>query len=319
MFALKKILYRYYKKITRRKKSIDAEIKLLKSLQSYLLERHGNIVTKYAAVDTPEINSGPYKIWVMWWQGEKDMPEIIKLNFESVKLNRNGNEVVLITSENFQQYADTPDYILSKLNTGCLSLTQLSDIIRVSILASHGGLWLDATIYVNEQLPGRFDYPYWTTKWVLSPNEYGLYRLWTGLWAVSSVPKLTITQCMGVWYSSANNPVFMCLRDFWFSYTKQEDKIHYYWLTELFLIGCMYDRIPCVKTQIDEVPMNNSNIFNMRDHINHSFDATLFSQMVSDTFLFYLSWKAEYKDIDESGQKTLYHKLKSGYNYLQIS
>lgn len=311
MVAFKKIIFFYYKKIIRRKKSIDTEIKLLRSLQTYLLGRYGYLVTKYASIDKPEINSGSYKVWIMWWQGEEDMPEIIRLNYDSVKLNRNGNDVILITSENFQQYVNIPDYILAKLRVDALSITHLSDIIRVSILAAHGGLWLDASVYVNERLPKKFDYSYWTTKWILSPHEYSLYRLWIGLWSLSSVPKLTITQCMGVWYSSANNPIFLCLRDFWFSYMKQEDKVHYYWLTELFLIGCMYDRISSVKSQIDEVPLSNSNIFKIRDHINCSFDATLFSQMTSDTFLFYLSWKAEYRETENgSSKKTLYYKLR---------
>lgn len=310
LYLLKKIV-RYTKKITRKWFSNYIEIETQKKLRNHILKRYDNIINNYKYSTKPKAVFGSYKIWFMWWQGEEYMPDVIKINYKSLLKNQNGNEVIFISKDSYHAYVEIPEFILEKQRNNELSVTHLSDIIRVSLLADHGGLWLDASVYVNNLLPVEFKYPYWTTKWKLSSHEKTLYPLWVGFWSISSIPKLDITQCIGVWYSSPNNPIFLCLKEFWFSYLKQENKVVYYWLTELFLIGCMYDRIPSVKSQVDDVPLNNSNIFKIRQHINNPYDANLFQEMTQDTFLFYLSWKVQYREIENNtGISTLYQRLK---------
>ena len=56
----------------------------------------------------------------------------------------------------------------------------LSDILRVNLLADHGGMWMDSTIYVTQDLPD-WNLPFYTLKQDL-PNDksyFSLYR-WSG-------------------------------------------------------------------------------------------------------------------------------------------
>lgn len=288
------------------------ELRKIKYWHHYLSENYGYIADKYKKAEKPITHANiEYKIWVMWWQGEENMPEIIRINFDSLKRNSNGHEIVLITKDNCFDYLKIPNYIIDKVSRNIISLTHLSDYIRVALLSKHGGLWLDATVYVNSPLPIEFNLPYWTNKWELRESEYDSYNLWIGLWGLSSVPKLLITQYMGIWYSFPNNPLFVCLNDFWLAYWKKENHVPYYWTTELFLIGIMFDKIESVKEMINNIQFNNPQTFNMRYYMNKKFDKHVWNELLSDTQFFYLSWKEKYLEIDpETNEKTLFKYLK---------
>jgi hypothetical protein len=288
-----------YKNIFCRNNINKIEYKKIQFCHDYLIENYSEVLDKYLNSEIEHCNSkSGFKVWVMWWQGEENMPEIIKFCFSSVKNNANGNEVILIDHRNYSEYITLPDYIIEKVEKKIISITHLSDLIRVSLLSDHGGLWLDATMLLTAPLPMNIDYSYWTTKWTLKPHEYNKYKLWVGLWSISDLPKLTISQCMGIWYSCPRNPIFQGLKDFWLLYWYKEIQVPYYWTTEVFLIGIMYGKIQSVRKMIDDVPISNSKIFDLRFYINKEFDINLWNELVSDTNFFYLSWKEEFTEYD---------------------
>jgi hypothetical protein len=143
-----------------------------------------------------------------------------------------------------------------------------------------------------------------------------LLLLWNGLWAISTVKELTLNQCMGVWYGCKSNPIFQCLSDFWLEYWKNENDKPYYWTTEVFLIGCMYDRIDVVKRQIDDLGENNARIFDLALIINEPFNNKKFLQHFSNTHYFYLRWKSDYVEYTQNRKSTLYSNLKRNPMFL---
>jgi hypothetical protein len=314
---IKKQLYIFKKGITNifvkeDKNKLKVELKKINYWHKYLSDNYGYIVKKYVNSELPLCNSDEYKIWVMWWQGEENMPEIIRINFGSLKRNSNGHEVVLITKDNYSEYIELPYFIIDKLSQRVISLTHLSDYIRVALLSKFGGLWLDATVYVHSPLPTKFNLPYWTNKWELKESESDSYNLWIGLWNLSTVPKLSITQYMGIWYSCPNNPIFICLSNFWLAFWKKENQIPYYWTTELFLIGIMYDNFALVKNMMDAVPINNPQCFNMRYFMNKKFEENILEEFIKDTQFFYLSWKVKYIEFyNKTNDVTFFGYLKN--------
>lgn len=92
------------------------------------------------------------KIWMCWWQGEENAPEIVRACIDSVRRNAGGHEVVVITDENLSEYVDIPEWVLEKVRAGVMSRTNLSDLLRLSLLAEHGGMWLDATFFCSGSL-----------------------------------------------------------------------------------------------------------------------------------------------------------------------
>ncbi len=117
------------------------------SLSTYrYLEKH---YAKYlpAADDcTPPVQCGSRKVWIFWWQGMDGAPRLVRQCYRSVCQYLGEWEVVLITKDNYKDYVSFPPRILEKLESGAITLTHFSDLLRIELLINHGGLWLDATV-----------------------------------------------------------------------------------------------------------------------------------------------------------------------------
>lgn len=308
-------VYRIKKEIRLRLRVLLERQKILRLAQKFNVE-FKQVITKYENSSLPTVENTKPIIWFMWWQGKEAMPDVIQINYNALQHNLNGYEIVFLNKNNFQQYLELPQFVWDKLESGIISITHLSDLIRASVLYQYGGLWLDATIHVTAPLPNYKGLTYWSPKWQIKSSEKRKYKLWYGLWALSNVPKFTITQCMGTWYSAKDNPIFGCLRDFWLSYWEKNDGIPYYWTTEVFLLGCMYPKIPSVKQQIDNLEFNNPSVFNISVFINKEINQDCLIELLMDTQYFYLRWKSQYLEYDMNNKRTLYSHLLEDSLYL---
>ena len=126
-----------------------------KSITNYLRRNYSGIINQYAKKPADELtaiyNQSP--IWVCWWDGKENMPEIVKVCFQSVCNHSAGHPVRLVTKHNYQEYVIIPVYIVEKFNRGMITITHFSDILRMSLLCQHGGFWVDATILMTKPLP----------------------------------------------------------------------------------------------------------------------------------------------------------------------
>ena len=93
-----------------------------------------------------------FNVFVMWFQGENNMPEIIHECYNSILCNIKEYKVVLLTESNFESFIQLPDFIIKKYKDGIISRTHLSDIIRTGLLAQYGGLWIDSSVYLFSSL-----------------------------------------------------------------------------------------------------------------------------------------------------------------------
>lgn len=119
----------------------------------YLHKHYGYLVDKYVRREGETKQSMPI-VWTMWWQGEEQMPPIVKACIRSIQRHVSKNvKVVILTMDNFSGYVTIPDYILDKVEKKFITLTHLSDIIRMALLAEHGGMWLDSTLFVTKDIP----------------------------------------------------------------------------------------------------------------------------------------------------------------------
>lgn len=104
-------------------------------------------------IESSKEKTSAKKIWVCWLQGEKNAPEIVKKCIESVRNHSNGSSVIVVDNSNIEQFVRLPDYIYKKLEKGYISNTHFSDILRVVLLSKHGGIWIDATVFLTGNLP----------------------------------------------------------------------------------------------------------------------------------------------------------------------
>lgn len=119
----------------------------------YPNKHYGYLVDKYVKRERETKKSAP-TVWTMWWQGEEQMPPIVKACIRSMHRHVSKNvKIVLLTKDNYSDYVKIPSYILDKVEKKLITLTHLSDIIRMALLAEHGGMWLDSTLYVTKDIP----------------------------------------------------------------------------------------------------------------------------------------------------------------------
>src|SRR5699024_296166 len=90
------------------------------------------------------------RVWVCWFQGLDDAPEIVKLCIDSIKENFKGYEVIILTEKCIREYVTFPEVIERRLEKGQITLTHLSDLLRVELLVKYGGIWIDSTVLITD-------------------------------------------------------------------------------------------------------------------------------------------------------------------------
>ena len=126
------------------------------TLKNKICSEYINIINKYKTVNyipIPQDNDWP--IWVMWRQGENNMPEIVKICYASILRNACGHQVNLITQSNYKDYISNPpslQQILECIRSGELTVTALSDIVHCYLLYNFGGVWIDVTILLADEI-----------------------------------------------------------------------------------------------------------------------------------------------------------------------
>lgn len=239
-------------------------------------------------------------VWVCWWQGEKDMPEVVRMCYESLKRNIPSDKMTirLITLENCLEYVTFTDSIIQKFNDGIISYTQLSDGLRAELLYRYGGMWIDATYYVTKMIP-EFVYN--------SGNIYTL-RYKTAHWKSD----ITAGRWAGnLWCVDKGNILFQFfLASYWY-YWETEDKLIDYYLID-YIIAVAVENIPEVKEQLEACIWCEDKTFLLQEIINKKADDDRM-KIVMDSAVFYkLNRQREYCKDTIAGKTTVFGKLISG-------
>lgn len=93
-------------------------------------------------------------IWQYWAQGYDDVPERVRECLDSVERYAGEYTVIRLHDDNLPEYLDIPEYIIKK--RACFSYAFFSDLLRVMLLSTYGGLWLDATVLLTGQIPREY-------------------------------------------------------------------------------------------------------------------------------------------------------------------
>lgn len=232
------------------------------------------------------------KIWLFWWQGYDNAPLIVKKCIQSVKENSNGHEVVLLTKENWKDYAELPDYIIIKMSQKKISLTHFSDILRMELLSRHGGVWLDATIFVRAPIPDNyFSMRYFTVHYRNSSSRITRGK-WTGFCQGSTQNQIIQNYCHDIFHS------------YWQSYNSLID----YFLID-YVMRYGYDTIPQFRTLVDSVPENNAGIKELDAHFNDEYSKESMNAIMEKSIFFKLNWKRKYALQTADGKETIYARF----------
>lgn len=259
-------------------------------LDYYIEQNYGDIEGHYRNKQESSIKADTFTIWVFWAQGEENMPPIVKACYRQLCDNNKVGGVMLLDLKNVGQYVSLPEFIFEKLREGKLLYAHFSDILRHSLVAKYGGLWIDATCWTGGTVPDSLrqsafisphneaDGTYWCT-----------YALGSGL--IGSV-------------------TFSFVRDMLIAVCKKEEV----WPDYLFqdrLLDYAHRKVVASREAIDATPANNTRRYLLYPMLNKPFDETFYKDLTSTDWLFKLSYKSHFI-IEQNGEETFYGKMIKG-------
>ena len=104
----------------------------------------------YIIMESLSADSLPKNIFLLWMQGWDNASWLHKKVAESWVFNNPEWKIHYIDLENLKDYISDIDYIYDKNKN--ISMQAKSDIIRISLLKNHGGIWADATMLCMQSL-----------------------------------------------------------------------------------------------------------------------------------------------------------------------
>lgn len=243
-----------------------------KLIQKKLFRLVGDCITDKLSTNCHYIPNAP--IWFYWMQGKDNLPPIPKLCLNSLRKHANGHPVIFLDADNINQYINIPSNIVKAYRAGQLKQAHYADIIRILLLAQHGGLWMDATLLITRDLPESiFQMPFYSIK----TKEYG-YFVSHCRWSVF---------CLAGW---KHNILFEKLSECFTCYFNKTDVMIDYFMFDQ-LIDMLYNEHIEIRNMIDKVPYSNPNVHRMNRLLLDNFDKGIYKQITEKTYLFKLNWK----------------------------
>lgn len=227
------------------------------------------------------------KVWICWFQGIENAPEIIKKCYESVKNNLKDREVILITEDNMEDYVKFPDYILEKYRKGIITKTHLTDLLRLELLIKYGGLWLDASVYCsNNNIPDYISNSDLFFFQCLKPGRDGHSHI-NSSWLISS---------------KTNNKILMATKYLCYEYWKYNNYlIDYFLLHDFMAIVLEYYESDWMKI----IPVSNSTPHILLLRLFEPYDEVIWNEIKKQTSFHKLSYKF---DNDAFNKADTYYK-----------
>lgn len=110
----------------------------------------GILILFFIVLLTKRWNYGmqPKIIWTYWDNPDK-LPKTVKICMESWKRYNPEYEIILLTKGNYKKYVTIAEDIASNKNFNDSS-ARFSDLLRLCVLAEHGGVWIDSSILLKE-------------------------------------------------------------------------------------------------------------------------------------------------------------------------
>ena len=218
-------------------------------------------------------------IFIMWWQGERNAPPLVKACIDSVRVHAAGHKVIVVSEQNIGEFVTIPSFITDKVRSGVISFTHLSDIIRLNLLTLYGGAWIDATVFCARDIPERL---------FLSP----FYSIHFG--------KFTKDPSHGRWttflmFACKDSQIIKKTLDFHYRYWSRHNVILDYIMFD-YLINEVISQDKNLADVVNSIPIENENVFELMKHIgDDGFDLKRFVGN-SSTIFYKLSWKRKFNN-----------------------
>lgn len=231
-------------------------------------------------------------IWVMWYQGIEEAPDIVKCCIESIKEHCAGHKVIVLSEKNLAEYVELPDYVIEKFEQGYISRTHLSDMIRLNLLYNYGGAWFDSTLFVTNDIPDSYFRPELFSINFGSKTKDPSHGRWT-------------TFCF---FSQKGNELIRRTLEYHYYYWMEKNHPVDYVMFDYF-IGSGVNSDANARRIITSIECSNKNVFRLLDIMNEPYSEQSYD---NNTIIYKLSWKRQYLK-EANGKITVYGKICEHY------
>ena len=228
-------------------------------------------------------------IWQFWFQGAQSAPALVQKCFDSVKRQMGGEyQIIILDENNLNDYINFPPFVLQKLKEGSLSKTFFSDLLRVCLLSTYGGVWLDATIYLSGKIGENllcqdfFAFQRSATppldEKVWKNFNYG-YFVWDERFKIRLLNSFLIAK--------AKHPLMLALQDILFAFWQNEQKARHYFMFQiifdLLISNEKFAPLNCAVT-------NDTDAHLLQLHAKECFDESLWREICQKTTIHKLTY-----------------------------
>ena len=239
------------------------------------------------------------KIFILWYQGEKNAPDLVKLCISSIKNNSADHDVIVLDNHNLYEWIPKfPKEIERKFDNGIFSMQLKSDLIRYSLLEKYNCLWLDATVFVSHPIPQS----------IFSKDFFTVVRTEAQKKDISGKISPFI---MGRNDSPQSRKIFSFCKNMLETYILKEDDLINYLLVENILYIAIKNN-NWLKKEIDTFFNNKKDVLGLVKKLNTKYDKNIDVFLKNNTFN-KLNFHKNYSEKDVNGNLTVFGKLKEQY------
>lgn len=226
------------------------------------------------------INEEKY-IFTLWWDGIESAPKLVQSCIKSLNKIK-GYKLVVLDKNNYFNYVQLSENIKNKVDSGKITITHLSDIIRVNLLSKYICVWADATIFVSKDIDYIKSFDLFTLKCSYS-NEFVSNNLWSGFFMANSIKTMD---------------VFKSAKKFFDVYWDKYDCLIDYFLID-YVYLYLYKNNSIIRESIDRLPVYD-NIYVLSDSLHLEYNEKLYNELLLSSDIHKLSWKKAKNIKDEN-------------------
>lgn len=223
------------------------------------------------------------KIWICWLQGMENAPSVVQKCYKSVCKHLTEYEIIVLTSDNITEYVSFPEYILNKWKSGIITNTHFSDLLRLAVLNTYGGTWLDATVLcTGDNIPSYILESDLFFYQVLKPGRDG---------STLNISSWLLT-------ASSNTKILNSVQYLLYEYWKTNNSMVDYFLIHMFMeLACNYYR----EEYSQIVKFCNSMPHVLLLEMFEPYDEEKYSAIKAITPFHKLAYKRDQKDMEKTG------------------
>lgn len=228
-------------------------------------------------------------IWQYWHQGIEKAPLLIQKCLESLKKHHPDCDIRVLSFETINEYVSIPQKYYDLLEQKKIPIAIFSDILRLYLLTTYGGTWIDATLYFTDRIPDTvFNSEFFVLQKDPQIDPFGDKMSCYFIHARKN----------SIWPHLIRNS----LENYW----NENDYLIHYFIFE-HVVSMLSEKTPELKEKWDNMEYRSTeNLGRLKSMLYKDYSEELFNKIKKDSYMHKLSYKVLR---DESTGKSFYDKI----------